>query len=49
MEFKLLSEEQKRLEILKSRNELTEQGIQMLAELNQALQLLQTAVITRFL
>jgi hypothetical protein len=44
MEFKLLCEEQNRLEMLKSRNELTEQGVKMLAELNQALQLLQTAV-----
>ena len=42
--FKMLIEEQNRLELLKSRDELTDRGLQMLTELNQALQLLQSRV-----
>ena len=45
MEFKKLIEEQNRLECLKNRVELTDYGLEKLAELNQALQLLQTGVI----
>jgi len=44
-QFKLLIEEQNRLETLKSLDELTERGLQLLTEINQALQLLQTAVV----
>ena len=45
--FKMLIEEQNRLESLKSRDELTEQGLQILTELNQALQLLQSRIVGR--
>ena len=45
MEFKRLLEEKNRLECLKTKEELTDYGLEMLAELNQALQLLQTGVI----
>ena len=45
MKFKRLIEEQNRLEALKNRNELTDYGLEMLTELNQALQLLQTDVV----
>jgi hypothetical protein len=45
--FKMLIEEQNRLESLKSRDELTERGLQMLTELNEALQLLQSRVVWR--
>ena len=44
MKFKRLIEEQNRLECLKTKEELTDYGLEMLAELNQALQLLQTDV-----
>ena len=44
MEFKKLIEEQDRLECLKTREELTDYGLEMLTELNQALQLLQADV-----
>ena len=47
MKFKRLIEEQNRLEALKNRNELTDYGLEMLTELNQALQLLQTDVVGR--
>jgi hypothetical protein len=46
MEFKKLNEEQNRLEALKSKGELTDYGLEMLTELNQALQLRQCAVST---
>ena len=45
MEFKRLLEEKNRLEILKSRNELTQEGLEILSELTQALQLQQTGVM----
>jgi len=45
MEFKRLLEEKNRLEILKSRDELTQEGLEILTELTQALQLQQTGVI----
>lgn len=45
MKFKRLIEEQNRLEALKNRNELTDYGLEMLTELNQTLQLLQTDVV----
>ena len=44
MEFKRLLEEKNRLEILKSRDELTQEGLEILSELTQALQLQQTGV-----
>lgn len=44
MKFKRLIEEQNRLECLKTKEELTDYGLEMLTELNQALQLLQTDV-----
>ena len=44
MEFKKLIEEQDRLECLKTREELTDYGLEMLTELNQALLLLQPDV-----
>ena len=44
MKFKRLIEEQNRLECLKNKEELTDYGLEMLTELNQALQLLQTDV-----
>lgn len=44
MEFKRLLEEKNRLEILKSRNELTQEGLEILSELTQALQLQQAGV-----
>ena len=47
MKFKRLIEEQNRLECLKTKEELTDYGLEMLAELNQALQLLQTDVVGR--
>lgn len=43
--FKMLIEEQNRLECLKSRDELTEHDLQLLTELNKALQLLQSRVV----
>lgn len=45
MEFKRLLEEKNRLEILKSRDELTQEGLEILTELTQALQLQQTGVM----
>ena len=45
MEFKRLLEEKNRLEILKSRDELTQEGLEILSELTQALQLQQTGVM----
>lgn len=47
MEFKRLLEEKNRLEILKSRDELTQEGLEILYELTQALQLQQTGVMAR--
>lgn len=44
MEFKKLIEEQNRLECLKTRGELTDYGLEMLEELSQALQSLQSCV-----
>lgn len=48
MEFKRLLEEKNRLEILKSRDELTQEGLEILSELTQALQLQQTGVMACF-
>lgn len=45
MKFKRLLEEKNRLEILKSRDELTQEGLEILAELTQALQLQQGGVM----
>jgi len=47
MEFKRLLEEKNRLEILKSRDELTQEGLEILSELTQSLQLQQTGVSWR--
>jgi len=44
MEFKRLFEEKNRLEILKNKNELTQEGLEILSELVQVLQLTQSNI-----
>ena len=48
MEYKRLIEKRNRLECLKTRDEISESGLEMLEELNQVLQSLQSCVMPCF-